>query len=667
MTVRLTCPNPDCGAVAEVEGPALGRRTHCRACGQAHAFDGPEAATRPTPPGDETTRRDPASGSPPRLRGQFGRYRLLKTIGRGGMGSVYLALDTKLDRQVALKVPHFAANASPEAILRFEREARAAATLDHPNLCPIHDVGEVDGVPYLTMPYIEGRTLGDLLAGGPAFTETQAAALVLKLARALHEAHARGIIHRDLKPGNVMINRRREPIVMDFGLARAVDGGDQTITRADHVLGTAHYMAPEQAAGAPAAVGPAADVYSLGVILHELLTGRRPFEGPLSVVIGLKCVNDPRPPSTLRPGLDPTLDATCLKAIARDPARRYPTMAALAEALGAYLARSTAPTPTPTPTPADPKAPETAATRVFADIVAREPTLLLDREPAEVADRQATRQPVPAWAIAVGAVAAVLLLGVLRVATTGTDRVGREAPKPKAIARVDAPAVVPPGDPPPAVDATPPTKVDATPPPKVEPSPAVGPAPMVPDPPGPDQPPEPTPTPEPTSTPEPGPRPPATDPAATKPAPDPKKAPTPAAKRKGSGKATVTPPPPPYPFEANMVWKGWFDQNKVAIQPRGGRGHLTHPVKMTILEVEGDKFRARIEIAGREKSAWLIRKGSMARDGRFRWFAADVVVEQIGTFYPMDTLGVQRGDQTTARSEGTSATHYVTHDFDFKR
>ena len=155
------------------------------------------------------------------------------------------------------------------------------------------------------MPYIEGKPLSEAIARGQAVPEAQAAALARKLALALQEAHDQGVIHRDLKPGNIMVNRRGDLVIMDFGLARIAGGDDGPITRTGHVLGTALYMAPEQAAGDADAVGPAADVYSLGVILHELLTGRRPFEGPWSLVIGLKNVKDPEPPSRHRPDLDP--------------------------------------------------------------------------------------------------------------------------------------------------------------------------------------------------------------------------------------------------------------------------------------------------------------------------------------------------------------------------
>src|SRR5262249_2475853 len=149
---------------------------------------------------------------------QFGRYRIKKRLGHGGMGAVYLAHDERLDRQVALKVPHFGPDIDPEILQRFYREARAAATFVHPNVCPIYDVDECDGVPYLTMAFIEGKPLADVIKSGKPLVQTQAAAVCRKIALALQEAHKRGIIHRDLKPGNIMINKRLEPVIMDFGL-----------------------------------------------------------------------------------------------------------------------------------------------------------------------------------------------------------------------------------------------------------------------------------------------------------------------------------------------------------------------------------------------------------------------------------------------------------------
>jgi class 3 adenylate cyclase len=259
------------------------------------------------------------------------------------MGSVYLAHDTRLDRDVALKVPHREVAADPRALERFYREARAVAHLHHPNICQIYDVDQADGIPYLSMAFIEGRALSELV---PAFSgrPREAAALVRTLALALAEAHERGVVHRDLKPSNVMIDGRGEPVVMDFGLARRVEV-DVALSREGMVLGTPAYMAPEQAAGDLAAVGPASDVYSLGVILYELLTGQIPFRGKVTAVLAQVLRDEPSPPSRYRADLDPRLEAVCLQALAKDPARRPAGMRGLADLLTAYLDRQGRPTP----------------------------------------------------------------------------------------------------------------------------------------------------------------------------------------------------------------------------------------------------------------------------------------------------------------------------------
>jgi serine/threonine protein kinase len=214
--------------------------------------------------------------APKVLPAPFGRYKLLKLLGQGGMGTVYLAQDTQLDRRVALKIPLFDSADGSHVLERFYREARAAATVHHPNICPIYDVGENDGVPYLTMAFIEGRPLAEI-AGTKPLTPRQSALLVRKLALALAEAHQQKVIHRDLKPANIMIDRRSEPIVMDFGLARRSHAGDVRMTQEGSAMGTPSYMPPEQVSGNVDLMGPGSDIYSLGVILYELLAGRLPF------------------------------------------------------------------------------------------------------------------------------------------------------------------------------------------------------------------------------------------------------------------------------------------------------------------------------------------------------------------------------------------------------
>ncbi len=182
----------------------------------------------------------------PGLPEQVGRYRVVRLLGRGGMGAVFLAEDPELGRPVALKVPRLGPADGPQVLERFHREARAAATLHHPNICPVYDVGEVGGVPYLAMAFVEGKALSEVLRGGKPVPARRAAALVRKLALALQEAHARGVVHRDLKPANVMIDRRGEPVIMDFGLARLTSPGETRLTQDGSVLGTPAYMAPSR-------------------------------------------------------------------------------------------------------------------------------------------------------------------------------------------------------------------------------------------------------------------------------------------------------------------------------------------------------------------------------------------------------------------------------------
>ncbi len=265
---------------------------------------------------------------------QFGRYHILKELGRGGMATVYLAHDDPLDRQVALKVPHF----GPEdetALRRFQREAKAAATLTHPNLCNVYDVGTIDGIHYLTMPLIEGRPLSAVIR--PDMPELEAVDLVRRLALALEFAHQKGIIHRDLKPSNIMLNEKGEPVVMDFGLARRANRDDARLTPSGAVVGTPAYTPPEQLEGSGAPLGPTCDVYALGVILYELLTGRVPFHGTVLQLICQVMADPPAPPSQHRPSLDRRLDRICLKALQKKPADRYPSMAAFAAELQKFL------------------------------------------------------------------------------------------------------------------------------------------------------------------------------------------------------------------------------------------------------------------------------------------------------------------------------------------
>lgn len=273
---------------------------------------------------------------------EFGRYTLTSLLGRGGMGAVFLAHDRQLDRQVALKIPDFSHDEArrDELVERFYREARSMATLHHPGLCPVFDVGDIDGVHYLTMPYLQGQTLRELLKEGNSYPPGRVAAVLLKLALAVEAAHRVGVIHRDLKPANIMVDQNHEPVIMDFGLAQRQHDGESTITRSGDVFGTPHYMSPEQMRGRAAEVGPATDVYSLGVIGYELLTGRRPFTGSVGEIAAGILTREPDPPSSVRRTVDDSIEAICLKAMAKAVEDRFSSAAAMAAVLHAYIHRS---------------------------------------------------------------------------------------------------------------------------------------------------------------------------------------------------------------------------------------------------------------------------------------------------------------------------------------
>ena len=276
-----------------------------------------------------------------RLPVEFGRYRVHQVLGQGAMGAVYRAHDTRLGRDVALKTPKLDATTDPELIERFEREARAAAALHHRNICPVFDVGEHEGVRFLTMAHIDGRPLSDLISEDKLLPERQAANLVRKLALALYQAHQAGVVHRDLKPVNIMIDQDREPVVMDFGLAQHGETIEQSrLTAVGTLMGSPAYMSPEQVSGDPQAVGLESDIYSLGVVLFELLTARLPYEGGVAAMIG-QIIAAPVPAvRESRSDCDTTLDAICFKMMAKEKVERYPSMKVVADELGQFLKQS---------------------------------------------------------------------------------------------------------------------------------------------------------------------------------------------------------------------------------------------------------------------------------------------------------------------------------------
>jgi WD40 repeat protein len=267
---------------------------------------------------------------------QIDCYEVEGVLGRGGMGIVYRARHLKLNRIVALKMLLAGPYASPQEVARFLRESRAVAELQHPHIVQVHDVGDLDGRPYFTMEFVEGGSLAEDLAGTPQLAR-RTAELVALLADAVHLAHTKGIIHRDLKPANILLTADRTPKIADFGLARHVDG-DPMLTMSDARIGTPSYMAPEQALGKLGIVGPPVDIYALGAILYEMLTGRPPFRAETAIeterqVITVEAV----PPSRLNANVPRDLETICLKCLHKDPARRYASAAELADDLRRFI------------------------------------------------------------------------------------------------------------------------------------------------------------------------------------------------------------------------------------------------------------------------------------------------------------------------------------------
>ncbi len=266
----------------------------------------------------------------------FGDYELLEQIGRGGQGVVFRAHQKSLNRTVALKVISLGQWASEAHVKRFRREAEAAARLEHPCIVPIYEVGERDGSCYFSMKFVEGGQLDEVVRREP-MPPRRAAELIAKVARTVHYAHEHGILHRDIKPGNILLDKNGEPHLTDFGLARLVES-ESTVTRTLEVLGTPSYMAPEQAVGNKAHLTSATDVYGLGAVLYQLLTGQPPFAGGTTYeTIKLLLETEPRQPRFLNPKIDRDLSTICLKCLEKDPARRYPSALALAEDLERWL------------------------------------------------------------------------------------------------------------------------------------------------------------------------------------------------------------------------------------------------------------------------------------------------------------------------------------------
>jgi serine/threonine protein kinase len=263
---------------------------------------------------------------------QLDEYRIEKQLGQGGMAHVFLGLDVRLKRKVAIKIIKTPLSANPEYVRRFEREAQAIARLEHPHIVRLYRFGEAKGMLYMAMQYIEGPDLKSLLATyrqNTDFLSLKDAVLIVRdVCSALDYAHSHGVIHRDVKPSNIMLDSQGHAYLSDFGLARLSD-----VSTAGRIFGSAHYMAPEQAISS-ASAAPLSDLYAVGVSLYEMLTGQLPFQATALSDVVLKHMSEaPRPPRSLRPAISPELEAVVLKAMSKAPEDRYPTGAALAEAL----------------------------------------------------------------------------------------------------------------------------------------------------------------------------------------------------------------------------------------------------------------------------------------------------------------------------------------------
>jgi serine/threonine protein kinase len=305
----MKCPK------CKIDNPA--DNTYCSSCGTL-LVDRPPTFTSPPPGKEETTEKSTLEFTPGQNFGK--RYQIVEEIGSGGMGRVYKALDQELNRIVALKMLKPEISSHPNIIKRFKKEIKLASQITHRHVCRIHDLGEAEGIKFISMQYIEGQDLKDFIKQAGTLTVEKAVNITQQVCAALQAAHDEGVIHRDLKPQNIMIDKKGNAYVMDFGIARSLETEEMTIPGA--IISTPHYMSPEQAEGKKA--DARSDIYSLGCIMYEMLTGKLPFEADTSVALLHKHLKEtPKPPSRLNPQISPTLDKIIFKCMEKEPEKRY--------------------------------------------------------------------------------------------------------------------------------------------------------------------------------------------------------------------------------------------------------------------------------------------------------------------------------------------------------